>query len=130
MQNFFKANLDDFIREARFESNVVIYRSSIAIAYCDGEGQQSDRVAAAKAANKLLTVRRVAASFALVRIDDAVHISARSDGSINVQLILESMGGGGHFDSAGAQLSTRSVSDAMRELKAAIDRYYTEQTMK
>ncbi len=123
VQSFFKANLDDFIREARFESNVVIYRSSIAIAYYDGEGQQTDRVAAAKAANKLLTVRRVAASFALVRIDDTVHISARSDGSINVQLILESMGGGGHFDSAGAQVSTRSVSDAMKELKAAIDRY-------
>lgn len=123
VQSYFKSNLDDFIREARFESNVVIYRASIAIAYFDGEGQNSDRVAAAKAANKLLTVRRVAASFALVRIDDKVHISARSDGSINVQLILESMGGGGHFDSAGAQVATRSVSDAMKELKAAIDRY-------
>ncbi len=123
VQTFFKADLDDFIREARFESNVVIYRSTVAIAYFDGEGQPSDRVAAAKAANKLLTVRRVAASFALVRIGDTVHISARSDGSINVQLIMESMGGGGHFDGAGAQVTTRSVGDAMKELKAAIDGY-------
>ncbi|MBQ2767744.1 MAG: DHH family phosphoesterase [Clostridia bacterium] len=123
VQSFFKADLDEFIREARFESNVVIYRSSVAISYFDGEGQASDRVAAAKAANKLLTVRRVAASFALVRIGDAVHISARSDGSINVQLIMESMGGGGHFDGAGAQVDTHSVTDAMNLLKSAIDRY-------
>ncbi|MBR7184909.1 MAG: DHH family phosphoesterase [Clostridia bacterium] len=123
VQRFFKADLEEFVREARFASNVVIYRQSIAIAYCDGEGDASDRVAAAKAANKLLTVRAVAASFALIRIGDAVHISARSDGSINVQLILESLGGGGHFDSAGAQMSARSVGDAMKELKAAIDRY-------
>lgn len=123
VQSYFKANLEEFIREAKFESNVVIYRSSIAIAYCDGEGLPTDRVAAAKAANKLLSVRRVAASFALVCIDDKVHISARSDGSINVQLILESLGGGGHFDSAGAQVATRSVSDAMKELKDAIDKY-------
>ena len=126
-QGFFKSNLDDFIREARFASNVVIYRSTIAIAYYDGEGQASDRVAAAKAANKLLTVRQVAASFALVCIGDTVHISARSDGSINVQLILESMGGGGHFDSAGAQLSTQSVSDAMKALKTAIDQYLEDE---
>ena len=73
--------------------------------------------------NKLLTVRRVAASFALVRIGDTVHISARSDGSINVQLIMESMGGGGHFDGAGAQVETRSVTDAMNLLKSSIDGY-------
>ncbi|MBQ8275805.1 MAG: DHH family phosphoesterase [Clostridia bacterium] len=123
VQSFFKADLDEFVREARFASNVVIYRNMIAIAYFDGEGQDSDRVAAAKAANKLLTVRRVAASFALVRIGDTVHISARSDGSLNVQLIMESMGGGGHFDGAGAQVETRSVTDAMNLLKSAIDGY-------
>ena len=123
VQAFFKSDLDDFVREARFASNVVIYRGAVAIAYFDGEGQPADRVAAAKAANKLLTVRQVAASFALVRIGDAVHISARSDGSINVQLIMESLGGGGHFDGAGAQVTTASVTDAMKELKAAIDAY-------
>ena len=79
--------------------------------------------AAAKAADKLLTVEHVEASFALVKIEDRIHISARSTGKMNVQLILEQCGGGGHFDAAAAQLSCASVDEALRSLKEAIDAY-------
>ena len=97
----------------------------MAISQNDGEGTGSDRISAAKVADKLLTVEGVAASFALVRIGNAIHISARSGGTVNVQLILERIGGGGHFDSAGAQMSDGSMHDAVVRLKNAIDSYLT-----
>jgi len=121
-QNLFKTDLDDFIREAKFRSNVVIYRGIMAIALGEGEGDAGDRIAAAKAADKLLTVEGVQASFALIRIGDVVHISARSGDVINVQLILEKLKGGGHFDMAAAQV-TSTLHDALVQLKGAIDAY-------
>lgn len=122
-QAFFKTNLDDFMREGKFRSNVVVYRKITAIALGEGDGTPEDRIAAAKAADKLLGVEGVQASFALVRIDDSVHISARSSGNINVQLILEELKGGGHFDAAGAQVADISMADALIKLKEAIDHY-------
>ena len=68
-------------------------------------------------------VEEVAASFALVLIDDTVHISARSNGTVNVQLILEALKGGGRYDAAGAQVKATSVQDALLQLKKAIDNY-------
>ena len=122
-QTVFHTSFEDFMRVAKFESNVVIYRDSIAIALCDSDGDPADRIAAAKAADKLLTVSGVGASFALCRINNVVHISARSQNNINVQLILEKLDGGGHFDNAGAQLSDISMSEALILLKKAIDDY-------
>ena len=122
--DFFRSGLDDFTSEARFESNVTLYRTEIAVAASTEPGSANDRIAAAKAADKLLTVKGVTAAFAVVRIDDTVHISARSSGSINVQLILERLGGGGHFDVAGAQLKGSGLDAALKTLKAAIDDYF------
>ncbi len=125
-QTLFKSCLDDFISEAKFESNVKIYRRHMAISYNDDpENGPSDRIAAAKAADKLLTVEGVKASFALCRIGDTVHVSARSGGEVNVQLILEKLEGGGHFDSAATQLPG-SVEEVLSRLKGAIDEYIEE----
>ena len=71
----------------------------------------------------MVPLKGVKASFALVKIDDTVHISARSSGQINVQLILEKLDGGGHFDVAGAQVENLSMEDALAMLKDAIDQY-------
>ena len=79
---------------------------------------------AAKAADKLLTVEGVQASFALVRIGDTVHISARSFDTVNVQIILEKLSGGGHFDSAAAQMRGTTLQSALLQLKSAIDSYF------
>ena len=62
----------------------------------------------------------------MCRIDGNVHISARSDGTINVQLITEALGGGGHFDAAGAQLNDTTLTDALKRLKEAIDSHLDE----
>ena len=123
-QNLFKTDLDDFMREAKFRSNVVIYRDVTAITLGEGEGDAGDYIGAAKAANKLLSVEGVQAAFALIRIGDTVHISARSADKVNVQLILEQMNGGGHFDSAGAQVKGITMQEALMQLKAAIDHYF------
>ncbi|MBE6636663.1 MAG: hypothetical protein E7618_02530 [Ruminococcaceae bacterium] len=125
-QTLFNSCLSDFISEARFESNVVIYRKCMAISCNDAANNTpADRIAAAKAADKLLTVDGVKASFALCRIEDKIHISARSSGEVNVQLILERIEGGGHFDSAATQL-TGPMNEALNRLKGAIDDYLTE----
>ncbi|MBQ8552160.1 MAG: DHH family phosphoesterase [Clostridia bacterium] len=123
VQWFFKSGLEDFMREAKFSMNVVTYRQMFAISMSDSDGTPQDRVAAAKAADKLLSVSGVMASFALVQIEDSVHISARSAGNINVQLILERMGGGGYYEAAGAFLKDVSMTSALTSLKDAIDDY-------
>ena len=125
---FFSVELEDLARVAKFESNVIIYRSNIAISLNDRtDNTAADRVAAAKAADMLLTVEGVAASFAMCQIDDSIRISARSNGTINVQLILEKINGGGSYAAAAAQLEGQTLADALVMLKVAIDEYM-EQT--
>ena len=123
---FFKEEFNDFMSEAKFGSNVTLYMEKIAITQSNGNDPSFDRVAAAKAADKLLTVRGVEASFALVEIDGVIHISARSNGGINVQLILERLGGGGHFDMAAAALRGEDMRAVLYRLKDAIDEYFKE----
>ncbi len=126
-QTFFKMEIEDFLSEASFESNVVIYKSAIAIALNEEENSTpAVRINAARAADRLLNVEGVLAAFALCRIGDTVHISARSQSKINVQLILEKMGGGGHFDSAAVQMKGSTVQSALTALRASIDEYLTE----
>ena len=114
-----------FVAETKLESSVRLYRGRVAITVSDmetpGAFSGDDRVALAKAANQLLTVRGVDAAFALLVGDGQVLISARSNGKINVQLIMEKLGGGGHFDAAGAQTSGMTVREVIQKLKHAID---------
>ncbi len=125
-RKYFDENIDEFLAEARFSNDIEIYRNTIAITRSDGTGnEQYDRIAASKAADKLLAVRQVEASFALVCAGSTIRISGRSSGKINVQLILEQLGGGGHFDAAGAAVD--GVMDKACELlKHAIDSYLND----
>ena len=123
---FFHEEFNSFLSEAKFNSNVTMYLDRIAITESDGNDPDFDRVAAAKAADKLLSIRGVDASFALVSIENRIHISARSNGSINVQLILEKIGGGGHFDSAAAAITDSNMKSVLYLLKDAIDSYFAE----
>ncbi len=122
-RTFFEENFGDYLAEAKFGGDVVTYKNRIAITKSEGTSSSADRVAAAKAADKLLTVRGIDASFALVDVGGSVNVSARSNGKINVQLILEKLGGGGHFDAAGAQFSGTTLYEAAERLKSAIDEY-------
>ena len=106
-------------------SSAEIYRhTAIAISTDD---LSEYRVAVAQAADDLLSVQDVKASFVVSLIKDKVHISARSYGECNVQLIMETLGGGGHHTMAATQLTDHSVESAVEALKAAIDQYFTQE---
>ncbi len=122
-RTFFEEAFDDYRSEALFGAGVEVYRDQIAITVSSGTDSAHDRVAAAKAADKLLTIKNINAAFALVKIGEVIHISARSNGAVNVQLILEKIGGGGHFDVAGAALNEKTLDEAKKLLIGAINEY-------
>lgn len=101
------------------------YYRDCAISAVEGEIEDV-RIVASQAADELLNVEASKASFVLYQNGDAVHISARSYGEINVQLIMEALGGGGHRTMAACRLQDASVEDARMQLKAEIDRYLEE----
>ena len=121
--NLFKTDPDDLAKEARFHTDIVMYNHNVAIASCDGETDDSYRIIASKAADKMLTLKGVDAAFTVVRIGDSVHISGRSNGKINVQLVLEELKGGGHFEVAGAQVAGMTVEEVLEKLRESIDKY-------
>lgn len=123
VQDLFKSNIQDYKKEASFGEKIEIYRNCMAIALNSQGKDNADRIMAAKVADNLLGLEDVSASFVLVQIGNVVHISARSNGTINVQLILEKLNGGGRYDAAGAQVKGSSVADTLFTLKEAIDAY-------
>ena len=126
VREFFNESLEDLMLAGEFESKARIYRDSVAITWMalDRPSTPADRIVASKVADKLLTLKGVEASFALVKMDNDVVISGRSKGGINVQLILERLKGGGHFDIAGAQVKNSSLTKTFEMLKDAIDDYF------
>lgn len=120
-----KSDFGEFKKQSKILSDLVIYKGRFAIAKDEAEGESIDRIAAAKAAESLLGIKGVDAAFALIRVGGETHISARSNASVSVQLILEKMGGGGHLDSAGAK-SADPMLNVLEQLKGAIDAYLAE----
>ena len=126
VREFFNESLDELLLTGEFESKARLYRDDIAITWMTLERTASgeDRVIASKVADNLLRIKGVKASFALIKIDNDVVISGRSKGEVNVQLILERLQGGGHFDIAGAQVKNASLTRTCEMLKSAIDDYF------
>ena len=118
-----KTDLEEFMKEALFASNIIKYRNT-AISVYEDAAAITDKTAGAKAADRMLTIDGISASFVICRIDDTVHVSARSLDNVNVQVIMESLGGGGHFNMAGAQLRHTSLKNALITLKKTIDEYF------
>ncbi len=100
-----------------------LYRQEIAIAALN---TATSRVLAAQAADELLNISGISASFVMYPDGDTVIVSARSIGTANVQMILEPLGGGGNTATAGAQMKNTNVKDALDQLVASIDKYYEE----
>ena len=122
IQDLFKANITDYKQEALFGQKIEVYRHCMAIAVNEFGSDAGDKILASRVADNLLMVEEVVASFALVQIGDSVHVSARSNGTVNVQLILESLSGGGRYDAAGAVVRN-GMQQALLMLKDAIDKY-------
>ncbi len=126
--SLFKTIPDDLRKESRFHTAINIYKEHIAISCCEGDTDDTYRIIASKAADKMLTLKGIDAAFTLVKIGDQIHISGRSTGKINVQLILEKLHGGGHYDVAGAQVVNESIISVLQTLKSSIDSYLDSMT--
>ena len=98
-------------------ANAEIYLDNFAISEVPTKGVDSPTVLAAKVANDLLDVDGVRASFVLSEIDGVIYISARSIDDVNVQVIMEQFGGGGHGTVAGAQLTEVTIAEAKQMIK-------------
>ncbi len=118
LKRILQDDIETYVKRAEIVKLARMYRDKVAIVEYNG---QSTRKIAAQAADELLSIRGVQASFVLYRDGDSVIISARSLGQINVQIILEKLGGGGHFDTAGAQVANKKLEEASDELMKAID---------
>ena len=131
-REFFNEKFEELKVAGDFDANTRIYNQIFAITWLSASHTPSpdDRIAASKAADKLLSLQGIEASFALAVIDGNVIISGRSKGTINVQLILEKLDGGGHFDMAGAQVQKATVEEVVDMLKGAIDEYMAERSVK
>ena len=123
VQRMFQSDLQSMISRYDIIRQAELYHGDIAIAALD---QECDRVIAAKAADEMLTLQGVRASFVLYRKDDGIYISARSLGEINVQVLVETLGGGGNSTTAGGQCSGMTVAEAKTTLLRAIDKYFEE----
>ena len=123
VQRMFQSDLQSMISRYDIIRRAELYHGDIAIAALD---QECDRVIAAKAADEMLTLQGVRASFVLYRKDDGIYISARSLGEINVQVLVETLGGGGNSTTAGGQCSGMTVAEAKTTLLSAIDKYFEE----
>lgn len=125
VRQLFASTMDSYQRKTRIVSSAEIYKSC-AIATCDFVADDI-RVVAPQAADELLGISGVKASFVLYEQNDTVNISARSMGALNVQVIMERLGGGGHHTMAGAQLSNTVIDKVKQQLLEAIDKLQQEQ---
>ena len=127
VKKWFQSDLESYNVIADVVKNAEIVKETIGISIYDKEGDNANLICA-KSADELLTINNITASFVLGIQKDKVFISGRSIGDINVQLILEKLGGGGHIGVAGAQLENVTLDEARNILLEKIDEYFAEGT--
>ena len=125
VKKWFQSDLKTYQVISEIVSKSEIVNDSIAISTYENDDENAN-IIAAKAADELLTIGGINASFVLGKTGEKIYISGRSIGGINVQLILEKLGGGGHITLAGAQLENMSMEDAKQELINRINEYFFE----
>lgn len=121
VRKLFREEAEDYKARANAVSQAEIYRECFAISVCRGDGLRSPTVIGAQAANELLNIDGVKASFVMTPYNGQIFISARSIDEINVQLIMEHMGGGGHINMAGSQMENATVEEAIAKVKEVIN---------
>ncbi len=125
VKKWFQSDFESYTVIADIVKNAEIVNDTIAISIYDEKDKNANLICA-KAADELLTISNITASFVLGRLGEKICISGRSIGDINVQVILEKMGGGGHITLAGAQLEGFTMEEAKTELIIRINEYFTE----
>ena len=126
VRKLFREDADEYKAKADAASQAEIYKNSYAISVCTGEGLASPTVIGAQAANELLNIRGIKASFVLTPYQGKLYFSARSIDEVNVQVIMERMGGGGHLNMAGCQMENTPVLEGIGILKRTLDKMIEE----
>ena len=125
VKKWFQADLESYNVIADIVKKADMVSDSIAISIYDEVSKDANTICA-KAADELLTISNITASFVIGNTGENICISGRSIGDINVQIILEKMGGGGHITLAGAQLTGITLEEAKTELINRINEYFSE----
>lgn len=125
VKKWFQSDLESYNKISEIVRKAEVIRETIAISSYEIEEKDTSLICA-KAADELLTIGNITASFVLGTMGEKICISGRSIGDINVQMILEKLGGGGHITLAGAQLENKTIEEAKQELKEKIEEYFSE----
>lgn len=120
VRKMFREDAADYLAKAEAIHNAEIYENYYAISECDSANTASPTLVCAQAANDLLNIKGIKASFVLTLYNDVIYISARSMDEVNVQTIMEKLGGGGHRSVAGAQIKEGSIEDAKNLVKKVL----------
>ncbi|MDF2484700.1 MAG: putative rane protein [Herbinix sp.] len=122
----FRSEMSDFKIKADAVSSTEIYLNHFAIAVCASSDVDSPMILGAQVANELLNINDIKATFVLTDYNDKIYISARSIDEVNVQIIMEKLGGGGHLSVAGSQLENTTIQDAIIKLKTTLAKMHEE----
>ncbi len=125
VKKWFQSDLETYNKISEIVAKSEIIDDTIAISIYEKEDSDAN-ITCAKAADELLTISNITASFVIGKIGEKIYISGRSIGDINVQLILEKLGGGGHITVAGAQIEGMTQEEVKQELINRINEYFTE----
>ena len=126
VRKMLRNDMNEYKAIASAGSKSEVYKSAFAITVFDGEGLESPTIGGAKAANQLLDISGIKASFVITQYEDKLYISARSIDEVNVQLVMEKLGGGGHMSIAGAQLTNCTIQQAVNTIKLTLDNMLAE----
>ncbi len=126
VRKMLRNDMNEYKAIASAVSKSEVYKSAFAITVFDGEGLESPTIGGAKAANQLLDISGIKASFVITPYEDKLYISARSIDEVNVQLVMEKLGGGGHMSIAGAQLTDCTIQQAVNTIKLTLDNMIAE----
>lgn len=123
----FRSEMSDFKIKADAISSTEIYLKHFAIAVCAGSDlDSSPMILGAQVSNELLNITDIKASFVLTEYNEKIYISARSIDEVNVQVIMEKLGGGGHLSVAGTQLENTTIEEAILRIKATLSKMHDE----
>lgn len=124
VRKMFRNDMAEYKARAESVRRAEVYRG-FALSVCPGRGLESPTIVGAQAANELLNIIGVRASIVLTEYNGKIYVSARSIDEVNVQVIMERMGGGGHLNVAGAQLQC-SIEEAMKQVRQTLDQMFEE----
>ena len=120
VRKFLRENMEAYKARAEVVRHAEVFNGAFAISYCPPHDLQSPTVVGAQAANELLNIVGIKASFVMTDFNNKIYVSARSIDEIDVQRVMERLGGGGHLNVAGAQIEGKSPNEVKEQIKTVL----------